>query len=284
MIADAAWPTPPTSAGSISFAIAGSPRKPIAERGERDPDLRGRDVLVDVLELLERDLRLPVALVGEALHPRGPRPHHRELGRDEVPVDEHEDEDEEEEDDRGHRPSPRDERLRGGRASLAPGGSAGLVLRGKSSSISGRRRKASADPGGRRPIGGAGLGGRPGPDRTPYLDALVALRRPDPGRFHVPGTRAAPAPTRGFAARSATRPSTRLPRRHRGHRRRHRPPHIPFQQAQGLAAEAWGARRSWFLVNGASGGNHAICMALAHLGAAVSSSATSIPRSSTDWC
>ena len=39
-----------------------------------------------------------------------------------------------------------------------------------------------------------------------------------------------------------------------------------FQQAQVLAAEAWGARRSWFLVNGGSGGNHAICLALAHLG------------------
>ena len=35
-----------------------------------------------------------------------------------------------------------------------------------------------------------------------------------------------------------------------------------------LAAGAWGARRSWFLVNGASGGNHAACMALAHLGSA----------------
>ncbi len=99
------------------------------QRGERDPDLRGRDVLVDVIELLERDLRPPVALVGEALHPRGPRPDDRELGRDEVPVDEHEDEDEEEEDDRGHRPSPASTRMHdlppaaAGR-SLAPGGSA----------------------------------------------------------------------------------------------------------------------------------------------------------------
>ena len=30
----------------------------------------------------------------------------------------------------------------------------------------------------------------------------------------------------------------------------------PFQRAQGLAAEAWGARRTWWLVNGASQGNH----------------------------
>ena len=41
---------------------------------------------------------------------------------------------------------------------------------------------------------------------------------------------------------------------------------MPFALAQRLAAEAWGARRSWFLVNGGSGGNHAICLALAHLG------------------
>jgi arginine/lysine/ornithine decarboxylase len=44
------------------------------------------------------------------------------------------------------------------------------------------------------------------------------------------------------------------------------PEPTPFQRAQQLAAEAWGAKRSWFLVNGASGGNHAICMTLAHVG------------------
>jgi lysine decarboxylase len=40
----------------------------------------------------------------------------------------------------------------------------------------------------------------------------------------------------------------------------------PFEHAQALAAEAWGARRSWFLINGASQGNHAACMAVAHSG------------------
>jgi len=44
------------------------------------------------------------------------------------------------------------------------------------------------------------------------------------------------------------------------------PEPTPFQRAQELAAEAWDAKRSWFLVNGASGGNHAICMTLAHVG------------------
>ena len=39
-----------------------------------------------------------------------------------------------------------------------------------------------------------------------------------------------------------------------------------FAQAQTLAAEAWGARRAWFLVNGASQGNLAAGLALAHRG------------------
>jgi arginine decarboxylase len=40
----------------------------------------------------------------------------------------------------------------------------------------------------------------------------------------------------------------------------------PFGEAQRLAAEAWGARRSWFLVNGASQGNHVALLTLAHRG------------------
>src|SRR6195952_2368662 len=44
------------------------------------------------------------------------------------------------------------------------------------------------------------------------------------------------------------------------------PEPTPFQQAQTLAAEAWGAKRSWFLMNGASQGNHATSMALGHMG------------------
>lgn len=47
------------------------------------------------------------------------------------------------------------------------------------------------------------------------------------------------------------------------------PEPTPFQQAQQLAAEAWGAGRTWFLINGASQGNHAACMALAHGGSRV---------------
>jgi arginine decarboxylase len=38
------------------------------------------------------------------------------------------------------------------------------------------------------------------------------------------------------------------------------------EQAQQLAAEAWGAARTWFLVSGASQGNLAAGLALAHYG------------------
>jgi arginine decarboxylase len=43
----------------------------------------------------------------------------------------------------------------------------------------------------------------------------------------------------------------------------------PFEQAQRLAAEAWGAKRAWFLINGASQGNLAAGLALAHRGSDV---------------
>ena len=44
------------------------------------------------------------------------------------------------------------------------------------------------------------------------------------------------------------------------------PEPTPFQQAQDLAARAWGAERSWFLINGASQGNKATCLAVRHSG------------------
>ena len=40
----------------------------------------------------------------------------------------------------------------------------------------------------------------------------------------------------------------------------------PLQQALDLAAQAWGARRTWFLTDGASQGNHAACLAVRMLG------------------
>ena len=122
-------------------------------------------------------------------------------------------------------------------------------------------------------------------DQTPYLDALVAYAERNPGRFHVPGHKGGPGPIPRSVRRSASRPcASTSPPGIEGIDVGPDPARTPFQLAQRLAAEAWGARRSWFLVNGASGGNHAICLALAHRGdCAWSSSATSTPRSSTGW-
>lgn len=104
-------------------------------------------------------------------------------------------------------------------------------------------------------------------DSTPYLDALVEYARREPGRFHVPGHKGGPGADPGLRevlGEQALRLD--IPAGIEGIDVAPNPAHTPFQAAQRLAAEAWGARRSWFLVNGGSGGNHAICLALAHGG------------------
>ena len=104
-------------------------------------------------------------------------------------------------------------------------------------------------------------------DATPYLDAMIAYADRNPGRFHVPGHKggpgADPALREVFGDRLL---QLDLPAGIEGIDVGPDPAEMPFALAQRLAAEAWGARRSWFLVNGGSGGNHAICLALAHLG------------------
>src|SRR5689334_12037867 len=107
------------------------------------------------------------------------------------------------------------------------------------------------------------------PDRdqesTPYVDALLAYTELDPGRFQVPGHKGGPGADpamRELVGEVALRND--IPSVTEGVDIGPEP--TPFQQAQDLAAEAWGAARSWFLTNGASQGNHAACMALAHLG------------------
>ena len=103
--------------------------------------------------------------------------------------------------------------------------------------------------------------------QTPYLDALVALADREPGRFHIPGHKGgvgADPGLRELIGDGALRLD--FPAGTEDVDVGPDPLDTPFQKAQRLAAEAWGAQRSWFLVNGASGGNHAACMALAHLG------------------
>jgi arginine decarboxylase len=104
-----------------------------------------------------------------------------------------------------------------------------------------------------------------GHDATPYLDALIDYAARDPGRFHIPGHKGGPGADPSLRELVGERGLAHdIPALIDGIDVGPRP--TPFERAQGLAAEAWGARRSWFLLNGASQGNHAACMALAHAG------------------
>jgi arginine decarboxylase len=97
---------------------------------------------------------------------------------------------------------------------------------------------------------------------APYLDAVVSYVARNPGRFHIPGHKGTGSDPGLIAALGEAAVLHDVPPSIEGIDVGREP--TPFQRAQRLAAAAWGARRSWFLVNGASGGNHAICMSLAH--------------------
>jgi lysine decarboxylase len=102
-------------------------------------------------------------------------------------------------------------------------------------------------------------------ESTPYVDALLAYAELNPGRFQVPGHKGgagADPSLRELVGEIGLRND--IPSVTEGVDIGPEP--TPFQQAQLLAAEAWRASRTWFLVNGASQGNHATCMALAHGG------------------
>jgi lysine decarboxylase len=101
--------------------------------------------------------------------------------------------------------------------------------------------------------------------KTPYVDALLEYSARQTGRFQVPGHKGGLAADPGMVELiGMTGLINDVPSVTEGVDIGPEP--TPFQQAQLLAAEAWGARRSWFLVNGASQGNHATCMALGHMG------------------
>ncbi|HWH44138.1 MAG TPA: DegT/DnrJ/EryC1/StrS family aminotransferase [Thermoleophilaceae bacterium] len=103
---------------------------------------------------------------------------------------------------------------------------------------------------------------------APYLDALVAYVARGPARLHVPGHKGGPGADPGLrAAVGDAALALDIPALVHGIDAGVHP--TPFERAQSLAAEAWGARRSWFLVNGASQGNHVACLALAHSGGSV---------------
>jgi arginine decarboxylase len=104
-----------------------------------------------------------------------------------------------------------------------------------------------------------------GQEQTPYLDALSAYARRGPARLHVPGHKGGQGADPGLIATIGEQAvSMDVPALTYGVDVGVEP--NPFAQAQELAAAAWGARRAWFLINGASQGNLAAGLAMAHLG------------------
>jgi arginine/lysine/ornithine decarboxylase len=105
----------------------------------------------------------------------------------------------------------------------------------------------------------------PDQGEAPYLEALRAYADRDPARLHVPGHKGGPGADPGLLGSIGERAlAMDIPALTQGIDIGPEP--TPFQQAQALAAEAWGAARSWFLINGASQGNHVALLALAHAG------------------
>jgi lysine decarboxylase len=103
---------------------------------------------------------------------------------------------------------------------------------------------------------------------APYLDAVVAYGFRGPGRFHVPGHKGGEGADPGL--RHAIGDAALLidiPQDIHGIDLGPEP--TPYRQAEQLAADAYGAERTWFLTNGATQGNHALALALAPLGARV---------------
>jgi arginine decarboxylase len=102
----------------------------------------------------------------------------------------------------------------------------------------------------------------PAQPTAPYLEAVTAYGFRGSTRFHVPGHKGGEGADPGL--QSALGPRALLldvPQDIEGIDVGPSP--TPYERAEQLAAEAYGAARTWFLTNGASQGNHALCLALA---------------------
>jgi lysine decarboxylase len=101
--------------------------------------------------------------------------------------------------------------------------------------------------------------------RAPYLEALNDYADRIPARLHVPGHKGGPGADPGLMGAIGERAlAMDIPALTHGIDVGVDP--TPFEEAQQLAAEAWGAKRAWFLINGASQGNISAGLALAHKG------------------
>jgi arginine decarboxylase len=100
---------------------------------------------------------------------------------------------------------------------------------------------------------------------APYLDAVVAYAFRGTARYHVPGHKGGPGADPGLRkAIGLDALAADVPQDIHGIDLGPSP--TPYERAERLAAEAFGAARSWFLTNGATQGNHTLCLALAPLG------------------
>src|SRR3954465_141438 len=105
----------------------------------------------------------------------------------------------------------------------------------------------------------------PSQREAPYLDAVADYAQRHPARLHVPGHKGAPGADPELVEAIGERAfEMDVPSLTWGIDIGPEP--TPFERAQTLAAEAWGARRAWFLINGASQGNLVAGLALAHRG------------------
>ena len=103
---------------------------------------------------------------------------------------------------------------------------------------------------------------------APYLDAVVAYAFRGPGRYHVPGHKGGSGADPGVVkAIGRDGLAADVPQDIQGIDLGPHP--TPYERAELLAAEAFGAARTFFLTNGATQGNHTLCLALAPLGARI---------------
>src|ERR671920_174876 len=103
---------------------------------------------------------------------------------------------------------------------------------------------------------------------APYLEAVVAYAFRGTARYHVPGHKGGPGADPGLRkAIGVDALAADVPQDIHGIDLGPSP--TPYERAEGLAADAFGAERSWFLTNGATQGNHVLCLALAPLGTRV---------------
>src|ERR671910_2797322 len=100
---------------------------------------------------------------------------------------------------------------------------------------------------------------------APSLDAVVAYAFRGPARYHVPGHKGGPGADPGLRkAIGVDGLAADVPQDIQGIDLGPSP--TPYERAEQLAADAFGAARTWFLTNGATQGNHTLCLTLVPLG------------------